>query len=344
MAQRSSFRSRRARVLLAIVGVVAVAAVLGGGLLVGTGGLGFLIEPTPEILYVTYPPGPTATPGASESADSTASASASATASATASTDPSPTGSPSAPPTATLTYGPPGPTPALANLKFNAVGGVTAFYCGRPGTVGVVVINDGPVATTGTANLYLTETHGGHDDFSTYKTIPILAPGATHAVSFTIVITAGCGSEHVTTFRIDPSNSLPESTKLDNVYSWPHYVEAAGPNLRVTDFTLDPREPECSVGFDVVIRVSNLGSLTAPASNLRVVDMVGTTELIRAKVVRVPTLAAFSSAYVTVHLTVMSHCVHEYHTIKATADYDGLIDETYEDDNTGYGGYYMGGA
>ena len=337
MAQGSGSRWRRARVLLAIVGVVAAAAILGGGLLVGTGGLGFLIEPTPEILYVTYPPGPTATPHASDSADSTASA--------TASPDASPTGSPGASPTAALTYGPPGPTPtpALANLKF-IVAGASHLFCGEAGGAGAMVTNDGPVATTSTAVLSLTDTYDGHEAYWVAATIPILAAGAIREFEFPITLNSGCGRDHVMVFRIDPTNSLPESYKLDNVSTYPHYVGPAGPNLFVSEITIDPATPECSVGFDVRVTVANRGGLSAPASKLRVVDLYGATELIPAKIVDVPALAVGSHAHVTVNLTVQSHCLHEFHTIKAAADYNGLIDETHEDDNTGWYAYHVGEA
>jgi subtilase family serine protease len=334
MAQGSGSRSRRARVLLAIVGVVAAAAILGGGLLVGTGGLGFLIEPTPEILYVTYPPGPTATPGHGGSASPTASA----TASPDASPDASPTGSPGASPTATPTALPATPTPALANLKVESLT-YGQFHCGEAVWVGLWVVNNGPVATTGAAVLQVTDTFGGHEAYRTTGTIPILAPGAMERVEFTITLNSGCNSDHVMIFHIDPGNLVPESSKLDNVFTHPHHVGPAGPNLRIAYIAVDWAHPECAVAFNVTVRISNVGSLVAVASNFRLVDRVGTSEL-AVKVASVPALAANSSAGVTVHLTVMSHC-GETHQIYVMADYGDHVDETHEEDNTATHSYLL---
>jgi hypothetical protein len=224
------------------------------------------------------------------------------------------------------------------------VTGASHLYCGEAGQAWAQVFNDGPVATTSTAVLSVTDTYDGHEAYWTAGTIPILAPGAVQGFGFPMTLNSGCGRNHVLVFRIDPTNSLPESYKLDNVSTYPHYVGPAGPNLFVASITMDPATPECSVGFDVTVTVANRGGLSAPASKLRVVDMSGATELIPAKVVNVPALASGSHAHVTVHLTVMSHCLHEFHAINVVADYDGLIDETHEDDNTGLYGYRMGGA
>jgi subtilase family serine protease len=312
---------------------LAVASViLAGGLWIWTGGPSFLNEPTPPIIYITLPPGQTVTPEATP----------------TASPESSPIGSvgatPTLPPTATpraaATPHPVVPTPRLANLTFLGSSLSGGGYCGEAAHLTVRVINNGPVATTASAILSLSDTYDTHEAYWTAATIPVLAPAATHELSFTVTVNSGCGAVHVITFRIDPGNSLPESSELDNVSTMSRHVEVAGPNLRVASIDLDPATPACAHGFDVVARVVNSGSLPALDTLLRVVDRVGTTELIPARIVSVPALAAHSSADVTAHLTVMSHC-GERHQLVLTADNSNGVVEVDEGDNRYYYLYQM---
>jgi subtilase family serine protease len=202
-----------------------------------------------------------------------------------------------------------------------------------------MVTNDGPVATTSTTVLQITDTYDGHEAYRATTIIPILAPGASQGVELMITLNSGCGRNHDLVLRIDPSNSLPESFKLDNVSLRSHYVAPARPNLFVAYISVDWAHPVCGVAFNVTVRVSNHGSLIAGDSLLRLVDRVGTSEL-AVIIPSVPAIAAGASVGVLVHLTVMSHC-GETHQIYVVIDYGNRVEEIHESDNTATKSYVL---
>jgi len=318
MAGRSVLKrrpSKRVAILLALLAVVVVA---GGS---GWWAWNNLRPKEPQVIYVVYDPGSTATVGptaspdeASPTTESTASATASATTSATATPPPVPGATPS-------------PKPDLAVDPLLGL----PLTCNEQSPVWTNVRNDGTVATPRATTARLTDMYGGHEAYSNVYSIPVLAPGAEMAVGWNVTINTGCNETHIMLIEIDPDHLVDETDEGNNVQH-SSYLLAGKPDLRTYGITISPTDPKCNEQFTAQITVWNTGTAAASSDVVKFVDTWdGTTQA--TAYVSFPTIPAGETAVVHVHFTLTEHC-GQHHVIAVEIDPYHRIDEVYETNNT----------
>lgn len=292
-------------------------------------------QPAPPVIYVIFTGGPeTSTPA---QPSGSAEASTSSEPSAGLSTEPSAS---AAAPTPEPPGGPGviGTLPIGANLTVSRTDWVP-FFCGEQSVAIADVTNVGSETTSASAVVRMIDTYAGHEAYWAAKTVPILAPTITQSVRFDFTLNAGCGADHVISFRIDPENVLPEATKLDNMATIAHHVSPAGPNLVAMGMTQSPSHSVCMAGFDVSVNIQNMGGLATPRTvTMSVTDTAGSA--VTTKTGTVPVLASHDSTSVSVHITPLSHC-NEDHLLTVLVDSGGAMAETHEDDNTLSSRYHL---
>jgi len=318
MAGRSVLKrrpSKRVAILLALLAVVVVA---GGS---GWWAWNNLRPKEPQVIYVVYDPGSTATVGptaspdeASPTTESTASATASATTSATATPPPVPGATPS-------------PKPDLAVDPLLGL----PLTCNEQSPVWTNVRNDGTVATPRATTARLTDMYGGHEAYSNVYSIPVLAPGAEMAVGWNVTINTGCNETHIMLIEIDPDHLVDETDEGNNVQH-SSYLLAGKPDLRTYGITISPEQPFCNEQFTATISLRNTGTVLSGSGLVRFVDTYE-GEIQAGPYVSFPPIPAGGHVFVHVNFTLTEHCAL-WHRITVYIDPANDIDEVYETNNT----------
>jgi hypothetical protein len=304
--------SKRVAILLALLAVVLVA---GGG---GWWAWNNLRPKDPQVIYVVYDPGSTATPGPTASTDEaspTAESSESATASATA-TPPLPGATPS--PKPDLTVDPLATPPLVCNEMY---------------IMPVIFRNSGTVATPRATHARLTDMYGGHATWSTVFSIPVLGPGGSFDAPVGIMLSTGCNETHTIVVEVDQDDLIAETDEGNNVRHV-SYVLAGKPDLRTYGITISPTDPKCNEQFTAQITVWNTGTAAAVSDVVKFVDTYG-GEVQATAYVSFPTILAGETAVVHVHFTLNAPgtCGHT-HRMTVEIDPYHRIDEVYETNNT----------
>jgi hypothetical protein len=274
----------------------------------------------PQVIYVVYDPGSTATHGPTAaptegSPSLTAGTSESATALATATTAPAPPGST------------PSPKP---DYEADPLAGL-AFRCNEPSYTIVHIHNRGTGAATRSTSARLTDMYGGSPTYSGVVMVPIIAPGESTSVTFWISVGEGCNETHAMILEIDPDNLVAETDESNNVRH-ATYLLAGKPDLRTYGITISPTEPKCNEQFTAQITVWNTGTVEALYDVVKFVD-TWNGETQATAYVSFPTILAGETAVVHVHFTLTEHC-GQHHVIAVEIDPYHRIDEVYETNNT----------
>jgi hypothetical protein len=305
--------SKRVAILLALLAVVLVA---GGG---GWWAWNNLRPKDPQVIYVVYDPGSTATPDATASTDEaspTAESSESATASATATPPPVPGATPS--PKPDLTVDP------LA---------LPSMVCNQLSIIRVDIRNNGTVATPRATQARLTDMYGGDETYSTVFTVPVLGPGSVFDGAVGITLDTACNETHIIVVEVDPNDLVAETDEGNNVRH-SSYPLAGKPDLRTYGITISPTDPKCNEQFTAQITVWNTGTAAAVSDVVKFVDTYG-GEVQATAYVSFPTILAGETAVVHVHFTLNAPgtCGHT-HRMTVEIDPYHRIDEVYETNNT----------
>jgi hypothetical protein len=237
---------RRARALFAAFALVfALAATLGAGIWIGSGGQLFP-QKTPRVIYVTPTDVPigTALPAdastaAAGSGASTSGANPEATPGQTAESAVTlpPTTAPTAPtatPKATATPKPPTPkpptpvptnppTPDLTVSMFQL--GRTVPSCNLEFTVQLSVKNQGAGAMPHSVVASIVDSSAGSSNNGKLTIgVPALQPGGVFSQDVIMLVNADCGQQHELTVRLDEAGTIGETSHMNNVASFVYYL------------------------------------------------------------------------------------------------------------------------
>jgi hypothetical protein len=311
--------SKRVAILLALLAVVVVA---GGG---GWWALNNLQPKDPQVIYVVYDPGSTATAGPTASPDEaspTAESSESATATVTATATASATATPPPVPGAT-----PSPKPDLTVDPLAP----PSMVCNQLSIIRVDIRNNGTVATPRATQARLTDMYGGDETYSTVFSVPVLGPGAIFDGAVGITLDTACNETHILVVEVDPNDLIDEEDEGNNVRHV-SYLLAGKPDLRTYGITISPADPKCNEQFTAQITVWNTGTAAATSDVVKFVDTWnGTTQA--TAYVSFPTIPAGETTVVHVHFTLTDHC-GQHHVMAVEIDPYHRIDEVYETNNT----------
>jgi hypothetical protein len=218
---------------VAIAGAIAVAfgSGLGLGILVGSGRISFS-GPTPEIIYVTPVPEPSANEWVLVT-DATAPASSVTLSGPGGTPSPTATPSPSASPKPAATTKPPTPQPATptsarSDLMFYMPLSIDPARpgCGETFTVTAVIHNRGGGASKGPTIVTLVDTVGLSVQANTQAALPVMAPAQTVTLNLPLTVSTNCGENHDLTARIDPQNTIDDGGLMNNVESLTYWLAA----------------------------------------------------------------------------------------------------------------------
>jgi hypothetical protein len=323
MARRWVPAGRRGK-LGVVLALLAVLAVAGGGWWLAVGGRPKL----PQVIYVVYDPGPTASPSPTEAPTEEAPPSAtdelSASASATATPAPLPPGAtPSPKPDLLLD-----PLPALAP------------GCNEAFAVIAHASNNGRVATSRTTSIRLTDMYAGHAIYSAINWIPVLGPGEDIGIVWHLAIATGCNETHTLVVEADFDDLIAETDEGNNVRH-ASYLLAGKPDLRTYAITLNPAAPFCNEEFTASISISNTGTVASGSGLVRFVDTLDGA-ILYSPMVSFPVIPAGGHVTVHVHFNIAGHMLTGCaltHRITAYIDPDDEIDEVYETNNTWFKDY-----
>jgi hypothetical protein len=233
---------RTRAVLAAFALVLALAAVLGAGIWIGSGGP-FPPPKTPQIIYVLPTEQPSS--GAPASIDTAATHDSQPTdpgATPEANPDvtsgqtpapptPSPSPTATAPPTATTkppTPKPPTPaptpvlTPDLAVQVFQLGRFVPA--CNQQFTVQLSIRNQGQAATPHSVLAVVTDSPSASGGSKVTVVVPVLQKGATFSQDVQMLVNESCGQTHQLEVRVDESQTIGETSLMNNIASFTYYL------------------------------------------------------------------------------------------------------------------------
>ena len=209
---------------------------------------------------------------------------------------------------------------ALPDLTVTTLAGDKSVYeAGDTVTIYVSVKNIGPTAVAATT---VRLTVPGIGTYS--KSVSTLASGASQTVQFTFTAPTALTSQNVTvTANVDPDNLIQESNENNNTRTATIAVNALRPDIEVVDSTVT----DWYAGMDVTVSAAIRNRTAQPVPSVAIRLTIGAASYIE----NIP-LAGNGSNLVVFRVAVPS--ATGSYIVKITADPDGALNETDENNNT----------
>mgnify|MGYP005848726795 CR=1 FL=1 len=232
---------------------------------------------------------------------------------------------------------PPGPNLVVrsANIRFTPA----APSDGQPVTITVTILNEGQRNAGRVEVAFYDVTNGNQTLIGDIQVIGGISAGASGMAQVTYD-TTGKSGDRIIRVIADPANLIAETNETDNQaeatlkIAPPSTTPELLPNLVITPGTvvISPTAPTPGDLVTLAIPVANTGSASASGVVVRALDITGDEPVPVDEDKVISTLAAGATVSVTVLYDTTD--LSGARTLRITADPDGLIDETNDNDNT----------